>query len=126
MDVGSTALCLIGAVIFIVILFVASAIKVVPEYQRLVVFRLGRCVGARGPGIVILIPVIDRSIRADLREQVLKSLERAADARLEHPLRRIADLKQQFAGPRETDPALLSAASLPPYPEHRALAARLA
>jgi len=70
MDVGSTALCLIGAVIFIVILFVASAIKVVPEYQRLVVFRLGRCVGARGPGIVILIPVIDRSIRADLREQV--------------------------------------------------------
>jgi beta-N-acetylhexosaminidase len=63
---------------------------------------------------------------ADLREQVLKSLERAADARLEHPLRRIADLKQQFAGPRETDPALLSAASLPPYPEHRALAARLA
>jgi regulator of protease activity HflC (stomatin/prohibitin superfamily) len=42
----------------------------VPEYQRLVVFRLGRCVGTRGPGLILLIPVIDRAVRADLREQV--------------------------------------------------------
>ncbi|MCU0489701.1 MAG: SPFH/Band 7/PHB domain protein, partial [Anaerolineales bacterium] len=45
-------------------------IRVVPEYQRLVVFRLGRSIGARGPGIVFLIPVIDRGVKADLREQV--------------------------------------------------------
>jgi regulator of protease activity HflC (stomatin/prohibitin superfamily) len=42
----------------------------VPEYQRLVVFRLGRCVGQKGPGLVILIPVVDRAVKVDLREQV--------------------------------------------------------
>jgi regulator of protease activity HflC (stomatin/prohibitin superfamily) len=41
-----------------------------PEYQRLVVFRLGRSVGAKGPGIVLLIPVVDRAVKVDLREQV--------------------------------------------------------
>jgi regulator of protease activity HflC (stomatin/prohibitin superfamily) len=50
--------------------FLATAIRVVPEYERLVVFRLGRAIGAKGPGLVILIPVIDRGQRADLREQV--------------------------------------------------------
>jgi len=62
--------CLIGAVILIGIVILASAIRIVPEYQRLVVFRLGRCIGSKGPGIVILIPVLDRAVRADLREQV--------------------------------------------------------
>jgi regulator of protease activity HflC (stomatin/prohibitin superfamily) len=49
---------------------VGNAIRIVPEYQRLVVFRLGRCIGARGPGIVFLIPIVDRAVKADLREQV--------------------------------------------------------
>ncbi len=62
----------------------------------------------------------------DLRELVLRSLESASDARLEHPLRRVADLKQRFAGPRVTEPATRTAASTPPYPEHRGLATRLA
>ena len=71
MDTTSTLiLCVIGAAVFIVVAFIASAIRVVPEYQRLVVFRLGRSIGARGPGIVFLIPVIDRGVKADLREQV--------------------------------------------------------
>src|SRR5574340_716521 len=51
-------------------LFLTNAIKIVPEYQRLVVFRLGRCIGTRGPGLILLIPVIDRAVKADLREQV--------------------------------------------------------
>jgi regulator of protease activity HflC (stomatin/prohibitin superfamily) len=63
-------LCLVGVVVVVLLAALASAIRIVPEYQRLVVFRLGRCVGAKGPGIVILIPVIDRAVRADLREQV--------------------------------------------------------
>jgi regulator of protease activity HflC (stomatin/prohibitin superfamily) len=67
---GITALCLVGGVLAIVLIFIANAIRIVPEYQRLVVFRLGRCVGAKGPGIVLLIPVIDRAVRTDLREQV--------------------------------------------------------
>jgi regulator of protease activity HflC (stomatin/prohibitin superfamily) len=65
-----TSLCLVGAVLFIVLIFVANAIRIVAEYQRLVVFRLGRCIGARGPGIVFLIPIIDRAVKVDLREQV--------------------------------------------------------
>jgi regulator of protease activity HflC (stomatin/prohibitin superfamily) len=62
--------CLIGVVILIAIIFIASAIRVVPEYVRLVVFRLGRCIGSKGPGIVFLIPVVDRAVPVDLREQV--------------------------------------------------------
>jgi regulator of protease activity HflC (stomatin/prohibitin superfamily) len=63
-------LCLVGVVVVVLLAALASAIRIVPEYQRLVVFRLGRSLGAKGPGIVILIPVIDRAVRADLREQV--------------------------------------------------------
>jgi len=68
--VGSSALCLVGAVVLVGLILVAQAIRVVPEYQRLVVFRLGRCIGSKGPGIVFLVPVIDRGVKVDLREQV--------------------------------------------------------
>lgn len=67
-------LTLFGCIAFLVALglfaFFVNAIRIVPEYQRLVVFRLGRCVGTRGPGLVLLIPFIDRAVRVDLREQV--------------------------------------------------------
>ena len=66
----SLVLCLIGFVGLVILVFLGSAIRIVPEYQRLVVFRLGRCIGPRGPGIVILIPVVDRAVKVDLREQV--------------------------------------------------------
>ncbi len=62
--------CLVGVVVLIVIVFLINAIKIVPEYQRLVVFRLGRCIGEKGPGLVLLIPFVDRAVRVDLREQV--------------------------------------------------------
>ncbi len=68
--VGGFLACLVGAVIILGIILLASAIRIVSEYERLVVFRLGRCVGAKGPGIVILIPIVDRGRKADLREQV--------------------------------------------------------
>jgi regulator of protease activity HflC (stomatin/prohibitin superfamily) len=71
MDAAITpVICLIGFVIVVAIFFLASAIKIVPEYQRLVIFRLGRCIGEKGPGLILLIPVIDRAVRVDLREQV--------------------------------------------------------
>jgi len=63
-------LCFVGAIVVVAIVFLANAIRIVPEYQRLVVFRLGRSIGPRGPGIVLLIPVIDRAVKVDLREQV--------------------------------------------------------
>lgn len=64
------ALCLIGGVGVVVVALLASAVRIIPEYQRLVVFRLGRCVGEKGPGIILLIPIVDRAARVDLREQV--------------------------------------------------------
>jgi regulator of protease activity HflC (stomatin/prohibitin superfamily) len=69
---SSTALllCLGLGIVIIVIIFLFSAIKIVPEYQRLVVFRLGRCLGEKGPGLILLIPFVDRAVRVDLREQV--------------------------------------------------------
>lgn len=63
-------LCVVGFVVVVLVIFLANAVRIVPEYQRLVVFRLGRCIGTKGPGIVILIPVIDRAVRVDLREQI--------------------------------------------------------
>ncbi|MBN2549883.1 MAG: SPFH/Band 7/PHB domain protein [Anaerolineales bacterium] len=70
MDATTLLTCLIGVVVLIVLVFLANSIRIVNEYQRLVVFRLGRCVGAKGPGLVLLIPVIDRAVKTDLREQV--------------------------------------------------------
>ena len=61
---------LVALIAFLIIMLLASSIRVVPEYQRLIVFRLGRCVGERGPGFVMLIPVVDRAVNVDLREQV--------------------------------------------------------
>jgi regulator of protease activity HflC (stomatin/prohibitin superfamily) len=46
-----------------------SSVRIVPEYQRMIVFRLGRVIGARGPGLVLLIPVADQGVRIDLRER---------------------------------------------------------
>jgi regulator of protease activity HflC (stomatin/prohibitin superfamily) len=71
MPANSTVfLCIVGAVVILLVIFLANAIRIVNEYQRLVVFRLGRCIGAKGPGIVLLIPVVDRAVKVDLREQV--------------------------------------------------------
>jgi regulator of protease activity HflC (stomatin/prohibitin superfamily) len=67
---SSVGLCLVGAVVLIAFVVIANAIRIVPEYQRLVVFRLGRCIGEKGPGLILLFPVIDRAVRVDLREQV--------------------------------------------------------
>jgi regulator of protease activity HflC (stomatin/prohibitin superfamily) len=67
---STVVLCLAGGAIVLAIILLASAIRVVPEYVRLVVFRLGRCIGSKGPGIVFLIPIVDRGVSVDLREQV--------------------------------------------------------
>ncbi len=56
-------LVVIGVVIFIL----ANSIRVLNEYERGVIFRLGRAIGAKGPGLIILIPVIDKMVKVDLR-----------------------------------------------------------
>jgi len=56
----------------LVILILSTSIKVVREYQRLVIFRLGRSIGSKGPGLVFLIPFVDRPVWTDLRELYLE------------------------------------------------------
>jgi len=71
MSSGSVFLCLVGAVVVLVFIILVNAIRVVPEYQRLVVLRLGRVLTApKGPGIVFIIPIVDRPVKVDLREQI--------------------------------------------------------
>ncbi len=54
-------------VIIIVLFFLSSALKVVREYDRGVIYRLGRLIGAKGPGLIILIPLIDKMVKVSLR-----------------------------------------------------------
>jgi len=57
----------IGAIVLVLLIVLPMAIKIVQEYERGVIFRLGRLVGARGPGIFLIIPFIDRMMKVDLR-----------------------------------------------------------
>src|ERR1035437_3360502 len=60
------------AIVVVIVLVVPAFIKIVAEYQRLGVFRLGRCIGELGPGLIILIPFVDRPVWVDLRESFLE------------------------------------------------------
>jgi regulator of protease activity HflC (stomatin/prohibitin superfamily) len=70
MELQTVLMCGGGMLVLAVLVLLAQAIRIVQEYERLVVFRLGRSVGTRGPGLVLLIPFIDRAQKVDLREQV--------------------------------------------------------
>ncbi|HEY9448330.1 MAG TPA: SPFH domain-containing protein [Gemmatimonadaceae bacterium] len=69
MQFPTTDLVAVGLVALVAVIILALAIRIVPEYQRLVVFRLGRVLDLRGPGLVLLIPMVDRGVRVDLRER---------------------------------------------------------
>jgi len=56
-----------AAALVLVLLFLSSAVKILNEYERGVVFRLGRVIGSKGPGLILLIPAIDKMVRVDLR-----------------------------------------------------------
>jgi regulator of protease activity HflC (stomatin/prohibitin superfamily) len=62
----------LAVALVLLVLLVRFSIRIVREYQRIVLFRLGRCVGTRGPGLVLIIPLVDRPIMVDLREQYLE------------------------------------------------------
>jgi regulator of protease activity HflC (stomatin/prohibitin superfamily) len=62
----------LAVVVVLAVLFLANAIRIMPEFQRLVVFRLGRLLATKGPGLVILIPFIDKGSKVDLREFFLE------------------------------------------------------
>ena len=57
----------IGVIVLVLLIILPMAIKIVTEYERGVIFRLGRLVGARGPGLFFIIPFVDRMVKVDLR-----------------------------------------------------------
>jgi regulator of protease activity HflC (stomatin/prohibitin superfamily) len=63
---------IVGIVVLVALAFLATAIRIVREYQRIVLFRLGRAVGVRGPGLILINPITDRTAWVDLREQFLE------------------------------------------------------
>ena len=71
-------------IIFLAVL--ASSIKVIREYERMVQFRLGRLMGAKGPGVVIILPVINRLVKVDLRERYLEVPHQTAITRDNAPV----------------------------------------
>jgi len=57
----------IGVIVLAVVILIPMTVKIVSEYQRGVIFRLGRLVGAKGPGLFLIIPFVDRMVKVDLR-----------------------------------------------------------
>ena len=53
--------------VVLAIMFLAASIRILNEYERAVIFRLGRIIPTKGPGLIILIPVVDRMVRVDTR-----------------------------------------------------------
>jgi regulator of protease activity HflC (stomatin/prohibitin superfamily) len=68
----TAVLIVVAIVALVLVIWAFTSIKIVREYQRIVLFRVGRCIGLRGPGLVFLIPVVDRPVWVDLREQYLE------------------------------------------------------
>ena len=61
-------LSLFFIIALVIIVLIVMSIKIIPEYKRMVVFRLGRSIGAQGPGLIFLIPFVDKTVTVDLRE----------------------------------------------------------
>ncbi|HJX14080.1 MAG TPA: slipin family protein [Dehalococcoidales bacterium] len=58
---------IIGIIVVVLLIILPTAIKIVTEYERGVIFRLGRLIGAKGPGLFLIIPFVDRMVKVDLR-----------------------------------------------------------
>ncbi len=65
------AIAILAVVLFFLLFFLGSSIRILREYERGVIFRLGRLIAQKGPGLILLIPIIDRMVRVDLRTVTL-------------------------------------------------------
>ena len=67
----AVAIGVVVVIAFFVLIFLGASVRVLREYERGVVFRLGRLIAQKGPGLILLIPLIDRMVRVDLRTVTL-------------------------------------------------------
>src|SRR5687767_1674669 len=65
------AIAVVGILAVFVVILLGSAVRILREYERGVIFRLGRLIAQKGPGLILLIPIIDRMVRVDLRTVTL-------------------------------------------------------
>jgi regulator of protease activity HflC (stomatin/prohibitin superfamily) len=65
------AIAALGVLVLFLLILIASAVRILREYERGVIFRLGRLIAQKGPGLILLIPIIDRMVRVDLRTVTL-------------------------------------------------------
>jgi regulator of protease activity HflC (stomatin/prohibitin superfamily) len=114
------SLTIITVVLFLILLIlVASAIKIVQEHQRGVLFRLGHFIGVRGPGLVLTLPAIDKALLVDMRETKLELPRQQAMTQDRHQVKASAIIRYRITAP---DKAILNVAN---YQESLAEAARL-
>ena len=99
--VFATLLCLTLVMLTMLILMVGVAVRIVPEYKRLVVFRLGHCLGVRGPGLLLLLPFIDTGVPVDLRSQSFKLNNELALTRESIRLRLDVDFTYRVLDPQQ-------------------------
>lgn len=90
---------IVGGILVLGVMIVMSGVKMVKEHDRLVVFRFGKIIGARGQGLQYIIPLIDHSLLIDAREKLLKTGEVAAVTRDGVPLTVICSLRLQVRDP---------------------------
>src|SRR2546427_12315365 len=57
----------VAPIVILAVIILPQAIRILREYERGVIFRLGKLLGAKGPGLILLIPIVDRMVRMDLR-----------------------------------------------------------
>jgi membrane protein implicated in regulation of membrane protease activity len=69
----SALACSLGVFVLLTVVTLTTAIRIVPEYRRLAVYRLGRYLGELGPGLVLVIPIIDRGIMIDVRDEAARA-----------------------------------------------------
>lgn len=82
----SIGLILVITLIGVLAFLIVSAIRIVAEYDRLVIFRLGRYAGVRGPGLTFVVPFLERSVRVDMRERFLDIPSQTAITRDNAPI----------------------------------------
>ncbi len=58
-------------VVLFVVIIIANAVRILREYERGVIFRLGRLIGVKGPGLILLIPIVDKMVKVSLRTVVM-------------------------------------------------------
>jgi regulator of protease activity HflC (stomatin/prohibitin superfamily) len=63
---GSVVCCVFGVMLVLACIFLAASIRIIPGNTRLSVYRLGQYIGDKGPGIVVLIPFIDRGVKKEI------------------------------------------------------------